>query len=113
MFGLDDIFSPIKDVFSAPVNAIKDIGGGVWNSVLSPVYNGVVKPIGSRAIGIVNGNLNRMDHLADAGTRVVDAAGNVAEGLGSFLSGNSNILLYIAVAGIAIVVVPKIIDKVM
>ena len=91
LFGID--FGGITDVFSTPFNAIKDIGG--------------------KAYDMVNNNMNRLNRVADAGTRVVDGAASAVEGIGSFLSGNSNILLYIGVIAVGIVIVPKLVDKFM
>jgi hypothetical protein len=88
-----------------------DLGNGIKDT-FSGAYDRM-KGIGEKGYNMVNNNLNRMDRIGAAGERIVDGAANVAEGIGSFLSGNSNILLYIGVIAIGVVVVPKLVDKFM
>jgi hypothetical protein len=53
------------------------------------------------------------DHVADTADRVVDGAGKAAQGLGDLLSGNSNLLVYAGLGIVAVVVLPKLIDRVL
>jgi hypothetical protein len=53
------------------------------------------------------------DHAADTADRVVDGAGKAAQGLGDLLSGNSNILMYAGLGIVAVVVLPKLIDRIL
>ncbi len=54
-----------------------------------------------------------VDHAADTADRVVDGAGKAAQGLGDLLSGNSSILMYLGIGLVAVVVLPKLIDRVL
>jgi phage-related protein len=107
-----DLFSGVKDTFGSVFNGIKDAGSGLYNSVL--------KPIGEKAWGFGQGILNRVDKIQGVGDKLIDASGqvagglgNTAEGLGNFLGGKSNILLYLALGGAALIILPKIVDKVL
>lgn len=53
------------------------------------------------------------DRVADTADRVVDGAGKAAQGLGDLLSGNSNILVYLGIGLVAVVVIPKVLDRVL
>lgn len=53
------------------------------------------------------------DRVADTADRVVDNAGKAADGLGNLLSGNSSILMYLGIGIVAVVVLPKLIDRVL
>ena len=101
IFG--DVFGGIKDIGGSIFGGIKDIGGGL--------FNGVLKPIGEKAWGLAQGALNRVDKLSNLGDKVIDGAGNVASGIGSLF--NSSWILPIALAGVGVLVLPKIIDKYM
>ena len=99
-----DVFSGIKDGFGSVFNTVKDIGGGILNT----------------GLGFVNKAMSRLDRIGDVGDKALGAAGqlvggagNAAEGIGNFLGGNSNILLYIGVGLVAVMVLPKILDRVL
>lgn len=106
-----DAFNGIKDGFSGAFNGIKGVGEGVFNSVIKPVYSSVLKPVVDRGVGFFNGALNRVDKISGAADKVIDATGNAVDGIGSFLGGNSNILLYIVAGGAALIVLPKLVDR--
>ena len=53
---------------------------------------------------------DKADKLVD---KVADSAGNAAGGLADLLGGNSNILLYIGIAVVAVVVLPTVLNKVL
>ena len=98
-------FGSVKDAFSGAFNSVKDAGGSLYNSVL--------KPIGQRGLSMIDKNLGRLDNLGNTADKLVGGVGNVAEGLGSLLSGQSNVLVYLGIGALALMVVPKIIDKVL
>ena len=77
--------------------------GGFWDDVSDGyqyAYNNGVKP----AYNLVKKNYNRLDNVADA-------ANGAATNLLDILGGNSNVLVYLAIGIVAIVVVPKLIEK--
>ena len=85
-----------------------DFAGGI-KSVGEFVYDKGLKPVYNRAEGI----LNRVDKVNDS---IVTAAGGVANGvagLGDILAGNSSFFLYAGIAIVAILVLPKVLDKVL
>lgn len=105
-------FDSISDGFTSVFSGVKDFGSGVFDKVL--------KPIGEKAWSFGQKALDRVDRIGAVGDKaigaagnVVEGAGNVAQGLGNLLSGNSNILVYLGIGLVAVMVVPKIIDKVL
>jgi hypothetical protein len=56
------------------------------------------------------GKFDKVDHASD---KIMDAGTNAAGGLADLLSGNSNILVYAGVALVAVIVLPKVLDKVL
>ena len=98
-------FGSVKNAFSGAFSSVKDAGGSLYNSVL--------KPIGQRGLSMIDKNLGRLDNLGNTADKLVGGVGNVAEGLGSLLSGQSNVLVYLGIGALALMVVPKIIDKVL
>jgi hypothetical protein len=56
---------------------------------------------------------NKFDKVDRASDKVMDAGTNAAGGLADLLSGNSNILVYAGVALVAVIVLPKVLDKVL
>lgn len=73
----------------------------VYDKVLEPGYNNVIKPIGEKAVGIVTHTIDRVDRLADASVKATEGAAN-------FL--NSNTFTYGMIA-IAAVVTLSILKK--
>lgn len=108
-----DAFNGVKDTASNVFGGVKSAATGIYDKVLEPAYNKVIKPIGQKGIDIVTGNLNRIDKLTGAADKAIDSAGKAAEGIGNFLSGDSNFLLYLGVGAAALLVLPKIIDRVL
>ena len=95
----------VKDAFSGAFSSVKDVATSTWNSAL--------KPIGQAGYNMVQKNLSRLDNLGNTADKLVGGVGNAADGLGSLLSGQSNILVYLGIEALALVVVPKLIDKVL
>ena len=56
------------------------------------------------------GKLDKADRASD---KIIDAGTNAAGGLADLLGGNSNILVYAGVALLAVIVLPKVLDKVL
>lgn len=59
----------------------------------------------------------KVDHVGDAvlnsaGTAIGGTA-DIIGGIGNVLSGNSNILVYCGIALVAVIIVPKLLDKVL
>ena len=54
--------------------------------------------------------LKKVDKVAD---KSLDGAGSIAEGISDILSGNSNVLIYLGIGVVAVVALPKILDKVL
>lgn len=103
-FGFGDIFSApfngIKDTFSSGFSGVKDVFQGGWDSVVKPVWNAT----GAKA-------LDRIDRISNLADRTVDAAGNVVGGIGDLFKGN--VILYIALAGAGLIILPKLLDRVL
>jgi len=98
-------FGSVKDAFSGAFSSVKDAATSTWNSAL--------KPIGQAGYNMVQKNLSRLDNLGNTADKLVGGVGNAADGLGNLLAGNSNILVYLGIGALALVVVPKLIDKVL
>ena len=92
-------FSDIGNAFSSAASSvgsgfkkigttIADVAKPVFNKAIKPVYNKVIKPVAERGIKYVEHGIDRVERIADAGTRG-------AEGVGSFLEniGNSPMLI--------------------
>jgi len=56
------------------------------------------------------GKFEKSDKAAD---KVLDAGTNAADGLANLFGGNSNILVYLGIGLVAVIVLPKVIDKVL
>ena len=56
---------------------------------------------------------HKLDKVDKASDKVMDASTNAASGLADLLGGNSNILVYAGVALVAVIVLPKVLDKVL
>ena len=56
---------------------------------------------------------DKLDKGNKTADKVLDAGGNAADGLANLFSGNSNILVYAGVALLAVIVLPKVLDKVL
>ena len=102
----------MKSVFELPFDGVKSVFGGVYDQILKPVYTKVIEPVGSRVINTVEGNIDRLNNLAD---RTVNAAGNVADGLGNGIQGigdmlNSPILMTALIGGAALIILPRLLS---
>lgn len=57
----------------------------------------------------------KLDHFGDSlingASSAVGGAADIIGGLGNIFSGNSNILVYCGIAIVAVIVLPKLIDK--
>lgn len=89
----DSIVSGVKSGFNTIKKAVVT---PVYNTVVKPVYNKVVKPVAERGIKYVSHTIDRVERVADAGTRGL-------EGVGDLL--NSKPFMYMALGVGAIVVV--------
>lgn len=115
MGGLFDVFSApfnaVKDTFSGGFSGVKDIFSGGFNGVKNIFkggYESVVKPVWNATGGKALDRIDRISNLAD---RSVDAAGNVVDGVGGLFK--NNVILYIALAGAGLIILPKLLDRVL
>ena len=129
------IFGDIGNWFSSAGNSIynsvlKPIGNGissaattVYNSVLKPAYTNVIVPVANKVADVVQPVFNKLgqvgEKLLDKGTDLIgkqlDTAGDIsgafgsgAKGLGSLMS---NPMSWIAVGIGAVIILPKVLDK--
>ena len=75
-------------------------GWGDFADGYTDFYNAGIKP----AVNAFEKNYNRLDNIAEAAT---GAATNILD----FFGGKSNFLIYLGIGIVAIVVVPKILEK--
>jgi hypothetical protein len=101
----------ISDFFKDDVYGgfLKPVGEGAWNSVIKPIYSGVVKPIASDSYqGIVKPLINTTGGLINTGGRFVDKSADNFLNLQSMISSP---LFLIGVGIVAIIVLPKVVEK--
>jgi hypothetical protein len=111
-------FGDIGDFFK------DQVWGNVLKPIAEPVYNEILKPVVSTVGGFVSPIINSAGRLGgkiiDTGGRLVDTGGrfvegtagnllNVEKGLGNLISSP---FLYIGLGIVAIVVLPKLLDRV-
>lgn len=53
------------------------------------------------------------DRVATSSGQIITATGDLAGGIGSIISGKSHFFVYVGIAVLAVVVLPKIVDKVL
>ena len=94
-------------------NGFKKVGEGLYNGALKPMYNSVIKPVATLAWDRAKSTLGRFDKINDAVVNVAQGAGTAAVGIGDFLGGKSNFLMYAGVALVGVLVLPKILDRVL
>lgn len=111
------IGNTIKSGFTTVFNKVlKPIGQFVHKKILSPIYNSVIRPVGEKIISLGSKAVGAVEHVIDSGVKVADAVGsggvkliegvgNAAQGLGSLLS---NPIMWIAGAGVAMILVNKL-----
>lgn len=70
------------------------------------IYNGFhrVEHVGERIIDIG-------DRVGTASGEIITATGDIASSIGNVVSGRSNLLLYVGIAIVAVIVLPKVVDK--
>lgn len=71
--------SGLKSVSSAVVS----VATPVYNKAIKPLYNKVVKPVANRAITYVEHGIDRLERVADAGTKGAEGVGNLFSNIGS------------------------------
>ena len=104
-------FDSVGDFFKDRVygDFLKPVGEGAWNSVLKPVYTSVVKPVvGDSYQGIVKPLINTTGGIINTGGRFVDKSADNFLNLQSMVSSP---LFLIGVGIVAIIVLPKVVDK--
>lgn len=78
--------SAVSTVGSGFKRAVKQIHHSilkpVFNRVLKPVYQKAIKPIAKRAITYVEHGIDRVERIADAGTKAAEGAGNFMDSIG-------------------------------
>ena len=115
------------DFFSDAFNWVKGAATDVWNGAIKPVATGifdVAKPIVQPVLGAVGGLVNKVGNIGgrilDSGERIVGAAGRFGEhtienvdkiggGLANFMSSP---MFYIALGIGAIIILPRVLDRV-
>ena len=100
-------------------SVIQPIGNGIskgvtsiYHSVLKPAYENVIKPIGNMGMGLLKTTVSSGEKFIEGSTDMAlnfEKAGSSAMGgLGSFLSSP---LSYVAMGIGAIVILPKVLNK--
>jgi hypothetical protein len=80
-----------------------------FRMVADPIYDHTVKP----AFNLIDRASGAAGNVITGAGNIAQGAGNAALGLGDFLGGNSNFLLYAGLGLVAVLVVPKLIDKIL
>lgn len=117
--GFGDFFS---DAFSWVKNAAEDVYNGAIKPAATGIYD-VAKPILQPVLGAVGGIIGKVGnvggHIIDSGDRIVGAAGRFGEHTidnvdkigGGLANVMSSPLFYIALGIGAIIVLPKLMEK--
>ena len=88
--------------------------GGTFKSVFQDgIYDHLIQPIGQKAYDMGNKAMDRFDKLSNLGDHTLDAAGGAVNTLDNLFNGKSNILLYAGLGLMAVLIVPKLVDKVL
>ena len=80
-----------KSAFSTIGNGLKKAATTVYHKalvpayehILKPAYTKIIKPVGEKAISFVKHSVDRVERIADAGTKGVEGLGNLASGIGN------------------------------
>ena len=113
-------FGDIGDFFKDAGNWVKNAGEDVFNGVVKPVFNDVVKPVATGVFDVAKPVLQPvLGAVGQTGARLVNASGRFAEGslqnITNLQGGLTNLItspiLYIGLGIVAIILVPKILDK--
>lgn len=105
-------FDSIGDAFSGAWNWTKGAAGDIYNEVLKPVGKDAYNIIGKPAMGFEGQLFNTASGVVRTGEKLVQGtAGNVLkveEGVASFISSP---FFYIGLGLVAVIVLPKVIDR--
>jgi hypothetical protein len=101
------------DFFKDVGNGLKSVGEGIYNGALKPAFNSVIKPVATAVWDRAKSTLGRFDKVNDAAVNVAQGAGTAAVGIGDFLGGKSNFLMYAGVALVGVLILPKVLDRVL
>jgi hypothetical protein len=86
-------------------SGIKDAGTTVYDSAIKPVWN--------KAYDMAGKTLNRFENVQNGVDKLTEAGIGAGTNVLDFLGGKSNFLVYAGVVVIAVVILPKLIEKVL
>jgi len=102
-----------KSVLQPIGNGISKAATSIYNSVLKPAYENIIKPVGEASVSFVKTTIASGEKIvsgtADSAIAFQKAGSSAVGGLGGFLS---NPMSYLLIGVGAIIILPKILDKV-
>lgn len=72
--GFHSIGTGLKKAGNWTLNKVFKPG---FNKIIKPVFNKVVKPATKKAVSFVNHGVDRVERIADAGTKGIESAGGL------------------------------------
>jgi hypothetical protein len=84
---LGKIFSGFKRAIAPITHGLKKAANTVYHkalkplykSVIKPIYTKIIKPVGERAIKFVKHSVDRVEHIADAGVKGIEAGAGLLD----------------------------------
>ena len=105
--------SIFKSVIKPVGNGISKGATAVYNHVLKPAYENVIKPIGDAGVSLVKTTINSGEKLVEGGADTAlsfqKASSGAVGGLGGFLS---NPMSYLLIGVGAIIILPSVLNKI-
>ena len=102
-----------KSVLQPIGNGISKAATSIYNSVLKPAYENIIKPVGEASVSFVKTTIESGEKMVSGSTNMAlgfqKAGSDAVGGLGGFLS---NPMSYLLIGVGAIIILPKILDKV-